>query len=77
MRGSIDHFFYRIQNMKEPKISPLGDMKAKALRTGQAISIVFFHYYQISPYYQAMVNNIAEEGPGVKPPSVYERQKVT
>ena len=79
MRGSLDPFLHRTQSMKHPKISSsiMGDIKHRALKMGRAIS-KFFHYNRIppnvatSPYYWAMVDTIAEVGPGVKPPSTYE-----
>ncbi|RWR76266.1 putative Zinc finger, BED-type [Cinnamomum micranthum f. kanehirae] len=78
-RGSLDPFLHRTQSMKQPKISSsiMGDMKHRALKMGRAIS-KFFHYNRIppnvatSPYYRAMVDTIAEVGPGVKPPSACE-----
>ena len=77
--GTLDPFLHRSQSMKQLKISSsiMGDMKAKAMKTRRAIS-KFFHYYQIppnvanSPYYRAIVDTIAEVGPGAKPPSAYE-----
>ena len=65
--------------MKQPKISTsiMGDMTARAMKMGRAIS-KFFHYNPIpqivanSPYYGAMVDTIAEVGPEVKPSSAYE-----
>lgn len=39
--------------------------EGQGTKNGSSYINSFFHYYQISPYYQAMVNNIAEEGPGV------------
>ena len=64
--------------MKQPKISSsiMGDTKTRAMKMGRAIS-KFFNYNRIlpnvatSPYYRAMVD-MAELGPGVKPPSAYE-----
>ncbi|RWR92086.1 hypothetical protein CKAN_02127900 [Cinnamomum micranthum f. kanehirae] len=78
-RGTLDPILHRSQSTKQPKInsSIMGDMKVRAMKMGRAITKLF-HYNRIppnvanSPYYRAMVDTIAEVGPGVKPPSAHE-----